>query len=184
MTEPTENLQEWQSFKRVLAGQITEVVEAGCYVQNTDRTTTLRLFEPGMTTRYQPTVGDFWVVYPPDNYQSISPHAQFVTGYIQIDAIPLEPATLESAICHAINRFSAETESNTPDHVLTEYLMDCLRAFNRVTTARGRWPYGGGKLDTTIGAPTIAELEAILQADPGTPVRIRPDGTVDVGGEL
>ena len=33
MSEPTDGLQQFQSVKRVLAGEITEVVPAGCYVK-------------------------------------------------------------------------------------------------------------------------------------------------------
>jgi hypothetical protein len=46
------------------------VVEYGCYVQEADGTAVLREFLPGMTARYTPIVGDYWVVYP-DGYQSI-----------------------------------------------------------------------------------------------------------------
>jgi hypothetical protein len=35
-----------------------------------------------MTVRYQPKVGDYWVVYQPDGYQSISPRAVFEPGYV------------------------------------------------------------------------------------------------------
>lgn len=152
---PVADLQEWQSYKRVLAGQITEIVAAGCYVRNKDGSAMLRLFDPDMTARYKPAVGDFWVVYPPDHYQSISPHAQFVTGYIQTDAVPPEPATLESAIQHAINRFSAENGSDTPDFLLADYLMDCLRSWDRITRSREQW-HGRGRPDELPGAAAAA----------------------------
>jgi hypothetical protein len=79
--EPTKGLARWQSIKQVQAGRITEVVEYGCYVQEADGTAVLREFLPGMTARYTPIVGDYWVVYP-DGYQSISPAAAFESGYI------------------------------------------------------------------------------------------------------
>jgi hypothetical protein len=83
MSEPTGGLQEFQSIKKVLAGEITEVVTAGCYVHEADGTPVLRFFPDGMTARYQPVVGDFWVIYPgSDGYQSISPRKAFLDGYV------------------------------------------------------------------------------------------------------
>jgi hypothetical protein len=41
----------------------------------------------------------------------------------------------------AINRVSAENESDTPDFILAEYLVDCLAAFDKATRARDEW-YG------------------------------------------
>ena len=40
-----------------------------------------------------------------------------------------------------INRHSLENESNTPDFILAEYLVMCLRAFTISSRARERW-YG------------------------------------------
>ena len=82
MTEPTDGLAQYQSIKRVLAGKITEVVDAGCYVQNADGSTSvLRLYAPNMTARYTPVVGDWWMVYE-DGYQSLSPAKMFEEGYV------------------------------------------------------------------------------------------------------
>lgn len=79
---PTDGLKQFQSIKRVLAGEITEVVPAGCYVKEADGSTKiLRIYPPNMTSRYQPVVGDFWVVYD-DGYQSISPREAFLSGYV------------------------------------------------------------------------------------------------------
>jgi hypothetical protein len=83
MNEPTDGLAQYQSIKTVLAGRITEVVPAGCYVQEANGIASVfRVFEEGMTVRYQPQVGDYWVVYQPDGYQSISPKAVFEAGYV------------------------------------------------------------------------------------------------------
>ena len=81
MTEPTDGLAQYQSIKRVLAGKIMEVVDAGCYVQNADGTSVLRLYARNMTARYTPVVGDWWVVYE-DGYQSLSPAKMFEEGYV------------------------------------------------------------------------------------------------------
>jgi hypothetical protein len=40
-----------------------------------------------------------------------------------------------------INRYSLETESNTPDFVLAEYLVDCLHSFDAAVNQRAVW-YG------------------------------------------
>lgn len=87
MTEPTDGLGQYQSIKRVLAGEVTEVVEAGCYVRDLDGTSILRIYDPGMTARYTPVVGDWWVVYD-DGYQSISPASAFSGGYVLMTKAP------------------------------------------------------------------------------------------------
>jgi hypothetical protein len=84
--EPSETMGVYQSTKRVQAGEITEVVELGCYVNNEDGTSTLRKFEPGMTVRYKPVVGDYWIIYD-DGYQSISPKVAFDRGYHLISGV-------------------------------------------------------------------------------------------------
>lgn len=71
----------YKSIKTVQAGEITEVVPAGCYVKTADGLSVLMIYPDGMTARYQPKPGDFWVVYE-DGYQSISPRAPFVAGYL------------------------------------------------------------------------------------------------------
>lgn len=80
MAEPTDGLVRYQSIKRVPAGKITEVCETGCYVENADGTTVLRLYDQSMTARYTPVVGDWWIIYT-DGYQSLSPAAMFQEGY-------------------------------------------------------------------------------------------------------
>jgi len=41
----------------------------------------------------------------------------------------------------AINKYSAENGSDTPDFILAEYLIGCLNAFDIALTAREKW-YG------------------------------------------
>lgn len=38
-----------------------------------------------------------------------------------------------------INKNSIENNSNTPDFILSEYLTDCLEAFDKATTRREEW---------------------------------------------
>lgn len=46
-----------------------------------------------------------------------------------------------------INKYCVENESNTPDYLLARYLMDALRAYERVVKDRDNWfgfePFGG-----------------------------------------
>ena len=85
--EPTVGLGRYQSVKRVLAGEITEVVSTGCYVRDHDGSAVLRIYPEGMTARYTPTEGDWWICYP-DGYQAISPRQAFLDGYLPMDAPP------------------------------------------------------------------------------------------------
>lgn len=48
---------------------------------------------------------------------------------------------LRVAITSALNQACAENESNTPDFVLAEFLLDALKAFDRATQQRDSW-YG------------------------------------------
>lgn len=55
---------------------------------------------------------------------------------------------LRKEIETSINRASAENGSNTPDFILSEYLVDCLAAFDKASRAREKWygrePKSGG----------------------------------------
>ncbi len=48
---------------------------------------------------------------------------------------------LQATIASALNRFSAENASNTPDFILAQFLMGCLDAWNRSVQDRETW-YG------------------------------------------
>lgn len=45
----------------------------------------------------------------------------------------------ERAIQYAINTHSKESDSNTPDFILAQYLSGCLQAFNQATQQRETW---------------------------------------------
>ena len=47
--------------------------------------------------------------------------------------------SLRLAIEQAINRYSAENGSNTPDYILAQFLLQCLAAFDAATVERDRW---------------------------------------------
>jgi hypothetical protein len=54
---------------------------------------------------------------------------------------PDKKAQLARGFAEAINRVSGENDSNTPDFILGEYLVDCFEAFNEGIVKRGNW-YG------------------------------------------
>ena len=55
--------------------------------------------------------------------------------------MPHTRASLPGALINLINGYSLENESNTPDRILAQYLLDCLRAYNSAVMARAIW-YG------------------------------------------
>lgn len=54
---------------------------------------------------------------------------------------PAPPLTFEKELESLLNRYSQENASNTPDFILSGYLLACLRAFNETSLAREKW-YG------------------------------------------
>ena len=50
---------------------------------------------------------------------------------------------LRKDIESVINKHSIENDSDTPDFILAEYLIGCLRTFDKATTRREEW-YGRG----------------------------------------
>lgn len=61
---------------------------------------------------------------------------------------------LESAITSALNRFSAENASNTPDWILAQYLLGCLAAWNQGIQQRETW-YGRDPRPSSISASDL-----------------------------
>lgn len=58
---------------------------------------------------------------------------------------------LRSDLKSVLNRHSAENGSDTPDHVLADYLLACLDAFDAATEARRKW----------YGDPTFEQRHAV-----------------------
>jgi hypothetical protein len=77
---PASNLVEYSCHKHVFAGEITHVTPGGAYVKDAFGTPVFHMFTPGMTARYTPVPGDFWVVYD-HTYEAISPRGAFLAGY-------------------------------------------------------------------------------------------------------
>jgi hypothetical protein len=88
---------------------------------------------------------------------------------------------LEHALSAALNRFSAENASNTPDWILAQYLLGCLDAWNTATQQRETWygrdarPTGGNgpvpvapdsqTVDAGTGGSSINTDSAFAQED-------------------
>ena len=58
---------------------------------------------------------------------------------------------LESAIGSALNRFSAECPSDTPDWILAQFLLACLSAWNVGVQQRETW-HTNDKLGSQLGS--------------------------------
>lgn len=52
-----------------------------------------------------------------------------------------ESATFRGELQVLINRYNKEAGSDTPDFILTDYLMDCLNTFDKIVQQREKW-YG------------------------------------------
>jgi len=63
---------------------------------------------------------------------------------------------LIDGIAQAINRGGGENGSNTPDFILAEYLVRCLKAFDMAFRTREKWYGGADSQPTSADAPTNA----------------------------
>ena len=52
----------------------------------------------------------------------------------------MEPTFLQE-LTDLINKHNIESQSNTPDYILADYLNHCLAVFSAITNERARW-YG------------------------------------------
>ena len=52
---------------------------------------------------------------------------------------PTEPTEFERELSTLINSHSRENKSDTPDYILAEYMMSCLKAFEKATVVRHLW---------------------------------------------
>jgi len=66
--------------------------------------------------------------------------------------------SLRREITSALNRASAENESDTPDFVLAEFLLDALKAFDRATQQRDSW-YGYQYVRTQRAVRPVVRLK-------------------------
>lgn len=47
--------------------------------------------------------------------------------------------SFQKELCSLLNKHSKENESNTPDFILAEYLIGCLKVFNESVNNRQIW---------------------------------------------
>lgn len=58
-----------------------------------------------------------------------------------MESLPNIPVVhpFEKALEELINKHSMESESNTPDFILAEYMFTCLSAYRNAVKARDKW---------------------------------------------
>jgi hypothetical protein len=79
-------------------------------------------------------------------------------GVISAGVLELEEKsqTLQNALERVLNLHSAESVSHTPDYILAEYLINCLKAWNAGSKLRDQW-YGEVK---NIGQVDASQSDA------------------------
>lgn len=103
---------------------------------------------------------------------------------------PKNETEFEKELAALINKHSYEQHSDTPDFILAEYLVCCLRVFNLAMLRREGWYGRGPKV-----APTVALTAPPSVLPPGTyltevsapeevMVDAPPDATVPVGTRI
>lgn len=63
----------------------------------------------------------------------------FVTAFMREIEELEETTSLERELASVLNKHSAENGSNTPDFILAEYLISCLKAYNVATKSCRAW---------------------------------------------
>ena len=58
-----------------------------------------------------------------------------------IDQQIVNLTNFEKELANLINKYSMESGSNTPDFILAQYLVSCLKQFNETSKLREKW-YG------------------------------------------
>ena len=64
--------------------------------------------------------------------------------------------TFREELTELVNKHSLENESDTPDFVLAQFIIDSLFAFDQSTKMREKW-YGRGKDTEGTGEPDPAD---------------------------
>lgn len=60
-------------------------------------------------------------------------------GYEQLDEIVTKETMFHRELTSLLNRYSKENGSDTPDFILSNYLISCLRTFDNATKQREKW---------------------------------------------
>ena len=77
----------------------------------------------------------------PEKYP-LSPHARAFSAEQErmVREMETEKYTkLLTEMASLLNKYSIENNSDTPDFILAEYLLDCLSAWEHATAKRDRW---------------------------------------------
>lgn len=61
--------------------------------------------------------------------------------------MPQDISKFATELTALINKYSLENNSNTPDFILANYLVNCLNAFNLASIGREKWYQESGKND-------------------------------------
>lgn len=72
-----------------------------------------------------------------------------------------DPQQVAAELTRAVNRASAENDSNTPDYVLGEFLASVLEAFNTAVRARDEHGSYWFVCGTMRSAERLAEMECL-----------------------
>ena len=82
-----------------------------------------------------------WRNTPPETTQldpaDVHSDDAMLSAVISEGITPLTPVAEEIRV--VLNRYSAEAPSGTPDYILANYLIDCLKAFNEAVSLRSVW---------------------------------------------
>lgn len=72
----------------------------------------------------------------------------------------------ENALTSAINRHSAENGSNTPDFILSQFLVRCLQAYDATVRLRAQW-YGriDGPAESWMSEKEVRQLLGFLTVE-------------------
>lgn len=96
---------------------------------------------------------EFAIIRPEDLVEVISPEVVFEKA-LEIHMTASHPdqdteqdqtepegdsTDFRTELCSLLNKFSRENQSNTPDYILRDYLMSCLKAFEQATNRRTEW---------------------------------------------
>ena len=176
MEQASAALPQYQCHKKVWALKIKSIVNAPPQPEGSESDPGMRslvvepehVFAPinvsgAFMQKHSPQPGGYWVRYE-DGYESFSPAKAFEEGYSLLDTGSSgflnpsreqsksqgDPTTFEQELERLINRFSKENGSDTPDFIVTAYLLRCLETYDSTVQARENWY--GRRIHSIVGA--------------------------------
>lgn len=79
-----------------------------------------------------------WMVLDGEKCYPVSDSEMQTQWELALGEIPNRRSFEDELVC-LLNKYSKENDSNTPDHILATYLIDCLLAWNVGVQAREEW---------------------------------------------